>query len=104
MAFPIHRMRRLRRNQRLRNLVRETRLSPESMIYPIFVCPGQNIRKEVESMPGQYNLSVDNAVKIAREAEQAGIAGILLFGLPPERDEVGSDEIGSYQDVVARSK
>jgi porphobilinogen synthase len=91
MTFPTNRMRRLRRTQRFRNLVRETRLSPESMIYPIFVCPGENVRNEVSSMPGQYNLSVDNAVKVAREAEKAGIAGVILFGLPPEKDEVGSD-------------
>src|SRR2546430_13996273 len=91
MPFPTHRMRRLRRSERFRNLVRETRLSPESMIYPIFVCPGEKVRKEIGSMPGQFNISVDNAVKIAREAEQAGIAGILLFGLPEEKDEVGSD-------------
>jgi porphobilinogen synthase len=91
MAFPINRMRRLRRTQRLRDLVRETRLSAESMIYPIFVCPGQKVRTEVSSMPGQYNLSVDNAVQVAREAEKAGIAGILLFGIPAEKDEVGSD-------------
>src|SRR5438309_11901107 len=91
MSFPTHRMRRLRRNQRFRNLVRETRLSPESMIYPIFVCPGDNIRNEVSSMPGQYNLSIDNAVKIARDAEKAGIAGILLFGIPVQKDDLGSD-------------
>src|SRR5437870_9129490 len=91
MSFPTHRMRRLRRNQRFRNLVRETRLSPESMIYPIFVCPGEKIRHEVGSMPGQYNLSIDNAVKTARDAEKAGIAGILLFGLPPQKDDAGSD-------------
>src|SRR5438093_1343679 len=91
MPFPTHRMRRLRRNQRLRNLVRETRLSPESMIYPIFVCPGEKVRHEVSSMPGQYNLSIENAVKTARDAEQAGIAGILLFGLPPQKDDAGSD-------------
>src|SRR5213593_2634067 len=91
MPFPIHRMRRLRRNQRLRNLVRETRLSPEAMIYPIFVCPGEKVRHEVSSMPGQYNLSIENAVKTARDAEQAGIAGILLFGLPPQKDDAGSD-------------
>src|SRR5213593_3574526 len=91
MAFPTHRMRRLRRSERFRNLVRETRLSPESVIYPIFVCPGEKVRKEIGSMPGQFNISVDNAVRIAREAEQAGIAGILLFGLPEEKDEVGSD-------------
>jgi porphobilinogen synthase len=91
MAFPKNRMRRLRRTQQLRNLVRETRLSPESMIYPIFVCAGERVRTQVSSMPGQYNLSIDNAVTLAREAERAGIGGILLFGLPPEKDDVGSD-------------
>jgi porphobilinogen synthase len=84
-------MRRLRRTQRFRGLVRETRLSPESMIYPIFVCPGEKVRKEVSSMPGQYNISVDNAVQIARDAEKAGVGGIMLFGLPAQKDEVGSD-------------
>jgi porphobilinogen synthase len=84
-------MRRLRRTQRLRGLVRETRLSPESMIYPIFVCPGEKVRREVSSMPGQYNISVDNAVQIARDAEKAGVGGIMLFGLPAQKDEVGSD-------------
>src|SRR5262252_1131312 len=91
MAFPVHRMRRLRRTQRFRNLVRETRLSPESMIYPIFVCPGDNVRTEVGSMPGQYNISIDHAVKVAREAEKAGIGGIILFGIPAQKDETGSD-------------
>ncbi len=103
MPFPIHRMRRLRRNERLRSLVRETRLTPESMIYPIFVCPGTNVRNEIGSMPGQYNLSVDNAVKIARDAEKAGIAGILLFGIPKEKDELGSDcysEEGIVQEAL----
>src|SRR6516164_4621791 len=103
MGFPTHRMRRLRRNQKLRNLVRETRLSPESMIYPIFVCPGEKVRNEVSSMPGQYNLSIDNAVKVAREAEKAGIAGILLFGIPKAKDELGSDayaEGGIVQDAL----
>ncbi len=84
-------MRRLRRTERFRSMVRETRLSPESMIYPIFVCPGEGVRHEISSMPGQYNLSIDNAVKAAIEAEQAGIAGILLFGIPKEKDELGSD-------------
>src|SRR5437667_1828227 len=61
------------------------------MIGPIFVCPGEKVRHEVSSMPGQYNLSIDNAVKTARDAEKAGIAGILLFGLPPQKDDAGSD-------------
>jgi porphobilinogen synthase len=61
------------------------------MIYPIFVCPGEKVRKEVSSMPGQYNISVDNAVQIARDAEKAGVGGIMLFGLPAQKDEVGSD-------------
>ena len=84
-------MRRLRRSERLRRLVRETRLTPESLIYPMFVCPGENVRNEIGSMPGQFNLSIDNAVKVAREAEKAGIAGIILFGIPKEKDELGSD-------------
>jgi porphobilinogen synthase len=91
MPFPINRMRRLRRTQRFRNLVRETRLSPDAMIYPIFVCPGEKVRSEVSSMPGQYNLSIDSAVQVARDAEKVGIAGVMLFGLPASKDEVGSD-------------
>ena len=61
------------------------------MIYPIFVCPGEKVRTEVSSMPGQYNVSIDNAVELARDAEKAGIAGILLFGIPAEKDEAASD-------------
>jgi len=61
------------------------------MIYPIFVCPGERVRNEIGSMPGQYNVSIDNAVKIARDAEKAGVGGILLFGIPAEKDETGSD-------------
>jgi len=61
------------------------------MIYPIFVCPGDNVRTEVGSMPGQYNISIDHAVKVAREAEKAGIGGIILFGIPAQKDETGSD-------------
>jgi porphobilinogen synthase len=96
-------MRRLRKTERLRNLVRETRLSPESMIYPIFVCPGKGIRKEINSMPGQYTMSIDHAVEVAREAEKLGVGGIILFGLPPEKDEVGSnayDENGVVQNAL----
>ena len=71
------------------------------LIYPIFVCPGDGVRIEISSMPGQYNLSIDNAVNVAREAEQAGIAGLLLFGIPESKDEVGS---GAYaEDGIVQS-
>jgi porphobilinogen synthase len=96
-------MRRLRRTERLRNLVRETTHTPESMIYPIFVSPGTKVRNEISSMPGQFNLSIDNAVTVAREAEELGVAGILLFGIPEKKDEVGSDcysETGIIQDAL----
>ena len=91
MPFPVHRLRRLRRTERLRGLVRETRITPDAMIYPIFVGPGKSVRKEISSMPGQFNLSVDRAVEVAREAEKLGVGGLLLFGLPLHKDETGSD-------------
>jgi porphobilinogen synthase len=103
MPFPIHRMRRLRRNERLRKLVRETTVTPESLIYPIFVCPGEDVRKEINSMPDQFNLSIDHAVEVAREAERAGVAGVLLFGIPETKDELGSDaydEAGIVQNAL----
>jgi porphobilinogen synthase len=93
MPFPQQRLRRLRRTSSLRSLVRETRLSAESLIYPIFVCPGDGVRKEISSMPGQFQLSVDQAVERAREAERAGVGGLLVFGLPGSKDAAGS---GAY--------
>src|SRR5437763_9569831 len=90
MPFPATRLRRLRQNDRLRNLVRETRLTPDALVYPLFVCPGSGIRKEVSSMPGVFNLSVDQAVKEAREAKSLGISAIILFGLPEHKDEIAS--------------
>ncbi|HYX68376.1 MAG TPA: porphobilinogen synthase [Terriglobales bacterium] len=90
MAFPTTRLRRLRRTDSLRSLVRETRLTPEGLIYPLFVCPGEGVRKEIRSMPGNYNLSVDEAVKEAREAKSLGLPGIILFGLPEKKDEVAT--------------
>ena len=90
MAFPITRMRRLRRTGPLRSMVRETRLTPESFVYPMFVCPGEGVRKEVRSMPGVCNLSVDEAVKEAREAKSLGVPAIILFGLPEKKDEVAT--------------
>src|ERR1043166_1220210 len=102
MAFPTTRLRRLRQNEQLRSLVRETRLSPENFVYPLFVCPGEGVRKEVRSMPGVFNISVDEAVKEAREVESLGLGGIILFGLPEKKDEVAT---GAWADdgIVQRA-
>src|SRR5947207_6393669 len=102
MVFPTTRMRRLRRSEQLRSLVRETRLSPENFVYPLFVCPGEGERKEVRSMPGVFNLSVDEVVKEALEAESLGLGGIILFGLPEKKDEVAT---GAWADdgIVQRA-
>jgi porphobilinogen synthase len=87
MAFPVTRLRRLRRTETLRSMVRETRLTPENFVYPMFVCPGQGVRREVRSMPGVFNLSVDEAVKEAGEAHALGVPSVILFGLPEKKDE-----------------
>jgi len=90
MAFPVTRLRRLRRTAELRNLVSETRLTPDAFVYPMFVCPGEGVRKEVRSMPGVFNLSVDEAVKEAREVHSLGVPSVILFGLPDKKDEVAT--------------
>ena len=90
MAFPANRLRRLRRTETLRTLVRETRLTPEALVYPLFICPGTGIRKEVRSMPGVFNLSVDEAVKEVRETRKLGVLSVILFGLPEKKDEVAT--------------
>ncbi|MDR3724700.1 MAG: porphobilinogen synthase [Terracidiphilus sp.] len=95
MSFPVNRQRRLRRNESLRALVRETTLDPGDLIYPLFICPGSGVRKEVSSMPGVFNLSVDEAVREAEEAAALGIGGLLLFGLPESKDPQGT---GAYAD------
>ena len=90
MAFPVTRLRRLRRTAELRNLVCETRLTPDAFVYPMFVCPGEGVRKAVGSMPGVFNLSVDEAVKEAREVHSLGVPSVILFGLPDKKDEVAT--------------
>jgi porphobilinogen synthase len=90
MSFPITRLRRMRQSEPLRTLVRETRLAPSNFIYPLFVCPGKAVRKEIGSMPGVFNLSVDEALKEAREAKSLELGGIILFGLPETKDEVAT--------------
>ena len=93
-------MRRLRRNEPMRALVRETTVEPGDLIYPIFLCPGEGIRREIGSMPGVFNLSVDEAVKEAEHVASLGVGGMLFFGLPESKDEQGSgawDENGIVQ-------
>src|ERR1700691_4246132 len=90
MEFPVTRLRRLRRTEAMRSLVREVHLQPGALIYPLFICPGEGIRREVSSMPGVYNLSIDEALKEVQEAAELGLAGLLLFGLPAEKDEEAS--------------
>jgi len=91
MTFPVHRPRRLRRTEALRGLVRETRLTTNGLVYPMFACPGKNIRKEVSSMPGIYQQSVDQIVEECREVAALGIPAVILFGLPEHKDELASE-------------
>jgi porphobilinogen synthase len=93
MSFPIHRPRRIRRTEALRGLVRETRLTTAGFVYPMFVCPGEKVRKEVGSMPGVYQQSVDQIVEECREVESLGIPAIILFGLPESKDARGSSSL-----------
>lgn len=93
MAFPIHRLRRLRSSEGIRRLVRETNLTPSQFILPLFVCPGEGIRREISSMPGNAQLSVDRLVEECKECVSLGIGGIILFGIPEVKDELAS---GAY--------
>jgi len=91
MTFPIERPRRLRANEAIRGLVRETRLSASGLIYPMFVCPGSGVRNEVSSMPGVFQQSADKLVEECREVEALGIPAVILFGIPEKKDEKGSE-------------
>jgi len=93
MSDLLHRPRRLRRTDNLRALVRETRLAPEDFILPLFACPGESVRREITSMPGVHNLSVDEIAKEAAAAYDLGVKGVILFGLPEAKDEVAA---GAY--------
>jgi porphobilinogen synthase len=96
VTFPIHRPRRLRRNEALREFVRETRLSASGMVYPMFACPGTNVRKEVSSMPGIFQQSVDQIVEECREVAGLGIPAVILFGLPEHKDELGTEAADAH--------
>src|ERR1700759_5708391 len=91
MQFPEYRARRMRRNEGLRRMSRETRLTRDGFVYPLFCVPGKGVKKEIGSMPGQYNLSVDMAVESAKECVDLGIPSVLLFGIPEKKDAVGSE-------------
>jgi porphobilinogen synthase len=96
MNFPATRLRRVRRTEAMRSLVRETHMHPGTLIYPLFICPGEAVRREIGSMPGVFNLSIDQAVKEAEECAALGIGGLLLFGLPEEKDELATGAWADY--------
>jgi len=93
MGFPAQRLRRLRSSEPLRRLVRETQLAPSQFVLPLFVCPGEGIRKEIGSMPGNAQLSVDELVREASACKSFGLGGVILFGIPESKDELAS---GAY--------
>jgi porphobilinogen synthase len=98
MYFPSYRPRRLRKSADIRKLVSETRLSVEDFIYPMFVMPGKNKRKQVKSMPGIFQQSIDNIIKEMREVRKLGVRSVLLFGIPGKKDELGSE--GYYENGI----
>jgi porphobilinogen synthase len=105
--FPIHRPRRLRKNETIRKMVRETSLSPDDFIYPLFVTFGKGVKKEISSMPGCFQESVDNVVKSAKEVYSFNIPSVILFGIPEHKDELGSgayDEHGVVQNAIKAIK
>ena len=107
MPFPVHRMRRARATEPLRRLVRETHLAPDDFILPLFACPGMGVRRAISSMPGNYQLSLDELVKECAEAQRLGIGGVILFGIPETKDEQASGayaEDGIVQQAVRAVK
>ena len=106
-SFPVARLRRLRMTETLRGMVRETHLSPDDLIYPLFVVPGSNVKKEVSSMPGVYQMSVDQIVRECADVHALGIPAVIFFGIPEEKDEVGSgayDAHGVVQEALRTVK
>lgn len=107
MNFPIYRPRRLRKTETLRRMVRETSLSPDDFILPLFVTYGKGVRKEIKSMPGQFQLSVDNLKKEAKEIRSLGIPSVILFGIPEKKDAEGTsafDPHGPVQEAIKAIK
>lgn len=107
MYFPEYRMRRLRQDENFRRLIRETTLLVDDLIYPMFVVPGKNVKKEIKAMPGISQISVDNAVEEVREVESLGIPAVILFGIPEKKDEAASEayaEEGIVQTAIRAIK
>jgi porphobilinogen synthase len=107
MGFPINRPRRLRRNETLRRMIRETRLGRDDLIQPYFVCPGRDVKKPIGAMPGVAQMSVDQVLREARETHAAGVPAIILFGIPSRKDATGSEawnENGEVQRAVREIK
>jgi porphobilinogen synthase len=98
-VFPYQRPRRLRKNETIRRMVRETSLSPDNFIYPLFVTFGKNVRREIKSMPGCYQESVDMVTKHAKEVFSLGIPAVILFGIPEQKDEIGSGAFDPHGEV-----
>jgi porphobilinogen synthase len=107
MAFPTTRPRRLRMNPAIRRMVSETRLSPGQLVYPLFVCPGEGVKREITSMPGNYQRSIDTLVEEVSSVKALGIGGIILFGIPKKKDDRATgayDENGIVQEAVRALK
>ena len=107
MQTPYYRPRRLRANKKIRSMVCETQLSLMNLIYPLFVCPGKTVKREIASMPGNFNLSIDQIVKECHQVSSLGIPAVLLFGIPPSKDKMGTsayDEDGIVPSAVRAIK
>ena len=107
MQFPEYRARRLRKNENFRRLIRETKLSVDDLVYPLFAVPGKNFKKPILSMPGQFQLSVDNIAKEAQKARDLGIPAVLLFGIPAKKDAMATGAFakdGIVQQAIKRIK
>ena len=107
MQFPEYRARRLRKNENFRRLIRETKISVDDLVYPLFAAPGKNFKKPISSMPGQFQLSIDNLAKEAHKAHELGIPAVLLFGIPAKKDEMATGAFakdGIVQQAIKRIK